>query len=150
MRALTPWRASSELTAVHNEIDDLFARFFGGTDSWWARPFEGRMAPAVESFVRDDHLVIRVDLPGIDPKDVELSVEGNHLTIRGERKGRSEKNESDRLYREVSYGRFERTLALPAAIDAESVEATYRDGVLEVTMKAPKGLVSKKVPITVH
>jgi len=149
MRALTPWRPELELSTLHNEIDNLFARFFGEEERWWIRPFEGRFVPAIESFVRGEDLVIRADLPGIDPKEVELTVEGDRLTIKGERK-RTYQDSGEYLRREVVYGRFERSVPLPAGVDADSIKATYHDGVLEVTMKAPKNMVSKKVPITVH
>ena len=149
MRALTLWRPSYELSTWHNEIDTFFDRFFNG-DPWRTRPFEGNRVPAIESFLREEDLVVRADLPGIDPKNVELEVDGNRLTIKGERKAVDESKEGEPHYREVSYGRFERSLALPDGVDAESVKATYHDGVLEVTMKAPKALVPKKVPITVH
>ena len=148
MRALAPWKPFGELSTLHHEIDDLFARFFG--DEGWMRPAETGLAPAVESFLHGEELVVRADLPGIDPKAVELAVEGDRLTIKGERRMVDEGKRTDGFYREVSYGRFERTLRLPAGVDAESIKATYHDGVLEVTMKAPKGLTSKKVPITVH
>ena len=147
MRALAPWRPFSELSTLHHELDDLFASFFGEEEKWWGRPFDMR-APAVESFVRGEELVVRADLPAIDPKQVELAVEGNRLTIKGERKMVHEAE--GRLYREVRYGAFERTIALPAGVDPDTVKAAYHDGVLEVTMKAPKGTVAKKVPITVH
>ena len=150
MRALGPWKPFGELSTLHHEIDDLFARFFGDEDWRWMRPTETGFAPAVESFLRGEELVVRADLPGIDPKGVELAVEGDRLTIKGERRMVDEGKRTDGFYREVSYGRFERTLRLPAGVDAESIKATYHDGVLEVTMKAPKGLTSKKVPITVH
>lgn len=150
MRALAPWRPFGELSTLHHEIDDLFARFFGEEERWWTRPFGGAFVPAVESFLRGDELVVRADLPGIDPKEVELAVEGDRLTIKGERRMVDEGERSDGYYREVSYGRFERTVQLPAGMDAESIKASYHDGVLEITMKAPKGLVSKKIPITVH
>ena len=148
MRALTPWRREPAVSTFHREIDQLFDRFFGD-EGWWGKPLEGVALPAVESFVRDGNIVVRADLPGIEPKDVELSVEGDHLTIKGERKVEHEEK-GEHLYREVSYGRFERVLPLPAGVDPETVKATYKDGVLEVTMKAPKGLEPKKVPITVH
>jgi HSP20 family protein len=148
MKALTPWRPFGELSTLHHEIDDLFARFFGEGEERWMRPFD-RFTPSVESFLRGDELVVRADLPGIDPKEVELALEGDYLTIKGERRVVDEGRRGDG-YREVSYGRFERTLRLPAGIAADSIKAAYHDGVLEVTMKAPKGLVSKKVPITVH
>jgi len=93
---------------------------------------------------------VRADLPGIDPKKVELAIEGNRLVMRGEREEKEERKETDYLYREVAYGRFERAIDLPEGVDADTIKATYHDGVLEVTMKAPKGMVAKKVPITVH
>jgi HSP20 family protein len=138
------------MSTLHHGIDDLFARFFGEEEPRWMRPFEGGFAPAVESFMRGEELVVRADLPGIDPKEVELAVEGDRLTIKGERKSVDEGKRSGGTYREVTYGRFERTMQLPAGVEAESIKAAYHDGVLEVTMKAPKGLVSKKVPIAVH
>jgi len=130
-------------------MDELFRRFF--TDEEWPRTagVYGTV-PAVESFVRDGELVMRADLPGIDPKKVELAMEGHHLILKGEREAKEERKEKDYLYREVSYGRFERAIELPEGVDTESIKATYHDGVLEVTMKAPKEMVAKKVPITVH
>jgi len=148
MKALTPWRPFTELSTLHSEIDDLFTRMFGEEERWWTRPFEGNLLPAIDSFMKDGELVVRADLPGIDPKEVELAVEGDRLTIKGERKVVREGD--GQLHREVRYGRFERTIRLPAGVDADSVKASYHDGVLEVTMKAPKGLTPKKVPITVH
>lgn len=150
MRELAPWRSFSELNTLHREIDELFSRFFGDQERWWTRPFDRGFTPAVESFVRGDELVVRADLPGIDPKEVELTVEGGSLTIKGERKLTDEGRRGDMYYREVSYGRFERSVQLPEGVDSDSIKATYHDGVLEVTMKAPKGMASKKVPITVH
>ena len=69
---------------------------------------------------------------------------------RRECKAINESKKGEPHYREVSYGRFERTVALPEGVDADSVKATYHDGVLEITMNAPKTMVPKKVPITVH
>ena len=112
------------------------------------RPVEAPFVPMVESFIRGEELIVRADLPGIDPKHVELSVEGGRLTIKGERKMVDEGE--GRLYREVRYGAFERTIALPPGVDADTVKAAFHDGVLEVTMKVPKGLAPKKVAITVH
>ena len=149
MRALTLWRPSRELSTLHNEIDGFFDGFFK-EDPWWTSPFEGNVVPAIESFVREENLVVRADLPGIHPKNVELEVDGNRLTIKGERKAVKEGKEGEPHYREVSYGRFERSLALPDGVDADSVKATYHDGVLEVTMKAPKAMVPRKVSVTVH
>lgn len=145
MRALAPWRPFPELSTLRREMDDLFARVFG---DWDVSPaaLEPYTVP-VEWFLRDGELVVHADLPGIDPKDADVSLEGDRLTIRGERKARYE---SDPLYREIRYGRFERTVRLPEGIDPDQLKASYKDGVLEITMPAPKGFVTKKVPITVH
>lgn len=148
MKALIPFRPFAQLSTLHT--DDLFSRFFGEdktTDPW----FTGNL-PAVETFMRGNELVIRADLPGVDPKDVELSIEGDRLILRAERKTEQAKGGKEDQYtsNEVRYGRFERMLTLPQGVDPESVKATYEHGVLEVTMQAPKDAMSKKVPITVH
>jgi HSP20 family protein len=149
MRALTPWKPLQQLSSLHDEIDRMFTEFFGRDDRWLVRPFETTFVPPVETFVKDNKLVVRADLPGIDPKDVELSVEGDRLSIRGERKEVKEEKDKEYFHREVNSGRFERILALPGNVDPESVKATYHDGVLEITMSAPAGMVTKKVPIEI-
>ncbi len=150
MRALAPWRPFRELTTLHRDIDDLFHSFFGTEEEWFPTTGAFPAMPSVESYVRNGELIVRADLPGIDPKEVELAVEGHRFMLRGERKAKEERKEKDYVYREVSYGRFERAVELPEGVDTDSIKATYHDGVLEVTMKAPKELVAKKVPITVH
>jgi HSP20 family protein len=143
MRALTPWLPSRALSTIHDEIDDLFSSFFKGEDAW----FEGRFAPAVDTFVKDGNVVIMVDLPGIDPKSVDVTVDRDRVTITGERKAQHEENEAGTHYREVRYGRFERTVRLPGPIDPDGVSARFRDGVLEISMKAPAGTEPTRVPI---
>jgi len=146
MRALAPWRPRGGLSVFNDDFDSLFSRFFGDTES---RPSRA-ILPAVETRVKDGNLVIRVDLPGIKPEDVDLSVEGNRLTIKGERKDEHEGAEDGVQHREVSYGRFERSFVLPPRTDTESIAASFKNGVLEVVLKAPSELVTKKVPISVH
>ncbi|MBP1687768.1 MAG: molecular chaperone IbpA, family [Deltaproteobacteria bacterium] len=153
MKALAPWKPFRELSTLHRDIDELFNRFFGPEEEWLPTTWRSTAFPSmptIESFVRDGELILRADLPGIDPKGVELAVEGHRLMLRGERKAKEERKEKDYLYREVAYGRFERAVELPEGVDTDSIKATYHDGVLEVTMKAPKEMAAKKVPITVH
>ena len=151
MKALTPWRPMRELETIQRRMDDLFKdlseRFFGpgarersvwGTEAW---------APAIESHVDKDTLIVKADLPGIDPKEVSISVTGNQLTIEGERKREEKKEEKDYFYREVAYGKFSRTMTLPEGVDADKVKASYKNGVLEITMPAPKQIASKKIQI---
>ena len=76
--------------------------------------------------------------------------EAREATRTGAPDAKEERKEKDYFYREVAYGRFERALDLPEGVDMDSIKATYHDGVLEIKMKAPKEMASKKVPITVH
>jgi HSP20 family protein len=103
--------------------------------------------PAIESHVEDGNLIVKADIPGIDPKDVSISVTGNQLTIEGERKHEEIKEEKDYFYRELAYGKFSRTMTLPAGAEADKVKATCKDGVLQITMPAPKALVPKRIQV---
>jgi HSP20 family protein len=108
----------------------------------------GRRPSALSAL--NGNLIVKVDLPGIDPKEVSISVLVNQLTIEGERKREEKKEEKDYFYQEVSYGKFSRTIPLPEGVDADKVKANYKNGVLEITLPAPKQLASKKVQIEVQ
>jgi HSP20 family protein len=136
-------------------MDDMFDRltreFFG--PERWERPREQAegWAPAIESHIENGNLVVKADLPGIDPKEVTISALGNQLTIAGERKReKKEGEEKEYLYHELPYGKFSRTLVLPDGVDADKIKADYKNGVLEITVPAPKQLISKKIPIEVQ
>jgi len=149
MRALTLWRSARAPSALRTEFDDLFSRFFGTEGGESRDPFWGELfAPAVDTEVRDGKFVVTADLPGIDPKSVDVSVSGDRLTIQGERKAEHEETEGDRFYRELRYGRFERTVRLPGTVDPDTVTASYRNGVLEISMKVPAGTQPTRVPVT--
>jgi len=145
MGAMLPWRPFREL----NRWDRAFARQLREMFEDWPFKeveFEGHL-PALESFVRNGQLVVRADLPGMEAKDVDISVLGNVLTIKGERKDKKEVKEHEYIRREVSYGAFERRMTLPAGVDAEKIQAKCKDGVLEVTMPLAKEMQSKKVAV---
>jgi HSP20 family protein len=128
------------LEGLHRDIDAIFDGVFGSRD---VAPVTD-WTPRVDTFIKDDNLVVRADLPGVDPKEVDISLEGNILTVRGERKAEKE----DASYREVSYGRFERRVRVPNGTDPEKIAAKYTNGVLEVSVPLPKP-VTRKVPVEV-
>lgn len=147
-KELQMWSPFRELDQFRRNFDEMLDRALGG----WA-PTEAireMMRPPVESFVDDGKIVIRADLPGIDPKDVDVTISGDTLTIRGKRERSHEEKSRDYIHREVSYGVFERTVALPKGVDSEQVKAAYKNGVLELTMPAPKELSPRKVPIAIE
>jgi HSP20 family protein len=139
---------------IHRELDDLVTRFFGHDAaltpsrgetervSWW---------PAVESYSKDGNVHLRVALPGVDPKDVEVTVSDDYLTIRGERKSKTdEKSDGGRCVREFAYGAFERSFSLPEGVDPGKIQAKFTNGMLELTMPAPKAVEPKKVEIQIE
>jgi HSP20 family protein len=141
-----------ELEGLERRMENMFDRFFvERLPSLWEmeRPLwrgEGWI-PAVESRMENGNMIVKADLPGVDPKDVSISVTGNQLTIAGERKHEEKKEEKDYFYQEVQYGKFSRTMTLPDGVDADKIKANYKDGVLQVTMPAPKASASKKIQI---
>ena len=150
---LTPWQTPfGQLQAMQRDMNALFSRVFGEGEQrgngWWSSP-EG-YTPHIESCVKENALHIKADLPGMEPNDVEITVEGNQLTLRGERKAEQEKTEGQYVHREVRYGSFERRFAIPEGVKAEEVQAHYRNGVLELTVPLPAAMLPKKVQIAVE
>jgi len=144
---LQPWFAGwPSVDRFRRDMDELLDRFFG--ESGYRSP-TGSMSswPAVEAFFRDGNWVMRFDLPGVEPKDIDVSVAGDTLTIRASRERRSDEGNQDFQMREVSYGRFERSMTLPKGVDSGQLKASYQHGVLELTMPASPELAGRKIPI---
>ena len=146
---LEPWFSGwPSVDRFRRDMDELLDRFFGEgghrSPSGWVLNW-----PAVESFFKDGNWVMRFDLPGVEPKDIDVSVAGDTLTIRASRGRRSDDGSQDFQTREVSYGRFERSLTLPKGVESGQIKASYQHGVLELTMPASPELVGRKIPIEV-
>jgi HSP20 family protein len=148
---LARWNPWQDLFDVEREMSDLPRRVFGSSRFV---PFPGdgsatAWTPAVDVFTRQEDLVVRAELPGVDPeKDVDITVQDGVLTIRGERR-HEEKSEENGFSRfESSYGSFRRSVALPHDVKAESIQASYENGVLEVVIpKAAELSSAKRIPI---
>jgi HSP20 family protein len=140
---LMRWSPADELSSWHRDIDDLFGRFFGAPES---SSTSFNWVPRVETYRKENDYVIRVDLPGVDPKDVNVQAEGNLLTISGERKSEEKGPE----YRETFYGKFERQLALPQGVETDKIAARYQHGVLEIRAPLPAELVGRNIPIQIE
>jgi HSP20 family protein len=109
--------------------------------------FDRRISPAVDVVERPDHFTVECDLPGLEQKDIDLSIASGVLTIKGEKKG-ERVNEKAKVYRqETLEGSFQRTIALPATVDAEKVEATYRDGVLVIELPKKEEAKTRKIEL---
>lgn len=141
------WNPFREMEHFRRDFDDLFDRFLG-RGKRGAK--ESASEPAIECYVEGDQLVVRADLPGVDPKNVEITVTGDVLTVKGSREDKREEKDRNFVFKEVSYGSFERSITLPAGVKAEDLKASYKDGVLELTAPAPKEITARKVPIEVE
>jgi HSP20 family protein len=149
MFQLTRWSPFGSAFNLHRELDEMLGRFLGQDGSTF-RPEEGTVAwaPAIESYAKDGELHVRVALPGVDPKDVEVTVSDDQLTIRGERK--TEHEGAGRYVREFTYGSFERTFTLPDGIDPGKVQAKFANGMLDLRLPAPVAVAPKKVEIQIE
>jgi len=140
--ALVPWRGG-ELERLRREMDRMFERFWGPAEiervAW---------EPEIDVSETDTGFILRGELPGLNPQDIDISLMGHTLTLRGEkRQEREEKAETYRLVERI-YGSFSRTIELPTDIDPEHIEATYKQGVLEVRLPKTEKAIPKKVPVT--
>lgn len=139
-------RELSPFTTVRRMMEDM-DRIFGG--GGWAGGELTGWNPQVEVFQRGENLVVRADLPGLESKDVNVELDDDALTIKGERKTEHEETREKEGYfhSERSYGSFERRIPLPPGIDRATCDASFQNGVLEVTLKLPKSIAPQRVPI---
>ena len=159
MGLLEKWRPSRELERFRSEFEDLMERRFGFDRDWFRFPLSREFfadwetlakRPAIETRVEDGKFIVCADLPGIDPKDVDIKVVGDVLTIKGSREEKRETKKADYLRQEIRYGAFERSISLPEGIKAEDLKATYHDGVLELAAPMPKEAIPKEVKIQIE
>jgi len=146
LRTISPF---SLMRRFSDEMDQLFGDFgFGGSLASGLGRELGRLAdlegsmwlPQVEAFERDGQLIIRADLPGLTKDDINVDITDDAIKIRGERRQEKEENEAGYYRSERSYGSFYREIPLPAGVNGEEAKASFRNGVLEITMPAPARL----------
>jgi len=146
---LIRWEPSRELNSLQTEMNRLFNGFFGDTA---ASPDAGalrRWAPAMDLVETDDHFVLRADLPGLEQDDVSIEVQGNVLTLSGERRSEHENSREGYHRVERAYGHFARALTLPEGVDSDAIEASFDRGVLEVRIPKPAERKPRRVRIGV-
>jgi HSP20 family protein len=152
-----PWRPP----VPFEEMDRMFDRLLEGFGPRWLRPFrgewpwgleaEGRLEhrlPRVDVIDREEAVVVRAELPGVDKKDLDVSMTENTVTIRATTHHEEKEETGDYHRSEILRGEFLRTIPLPVAVDGEKAKAAFKDGLLEVTL--PKAEVAKRRAITVE
>jgi HSP20 family protein len=143
MWRITPWRPFRELEEWERRFDDLLGR------PLWQLPVEERgWMPALDVFEKEDKFVVKAELPGIKEDDIHVSVVGDTLSIKGEKKTETEVKEEDYYRSERSYGRFCRSIPLPSNVDADKIEASFEDGVLEVALPKSAKVKPKRIAVS--
>ena len=143
--AMSRWDPFRDVMSIQNEINRLFGRTYAGGESAAGTP--GAWMPPLDIYETKDKFVVTVELPGVEPDDVDVSVEDSTLTIRGERKLYQEVDEDSFHRVERRYGAFARSLALPQTANAEGIEASFDRGVLTVEVPKAEEAKPKRLPV---
>ena len=151
--AIIRWRPTSEwdpfslISSVRDEMDRLFDNSLAPWRPTGAGFSEGAWTPEVDVIEDENSVIIRANIPGLKQDEIDLSVVGDTLTLKGEKKQESEIKKENYHRIERSYGFFQRVIPLPSAVDADKVKASYQDGVLEVELPKKEEAKPKKIDI---
>jgi HSP20 family protein len=146
MNTMLRWSPTRQFH-FHHDVDDVLERLVGGgTDE--AAQRARTWLPAAEGWTENGTYVIQLALPGVDPKDVEVSWMDNVLTVKGERKADHDTTGKDYFVREVAYGTFQRSFEVPEGVDAAEVKAKHANGMLEVRVPAPRAAKPRMIEVT--
>jgi HSP20 family protein len=144
---LMPWRPFGELGSIRSEMERLWNKFLGETP--FARSFTEEWSPSVDISETKDKLVINAELPGLDATDVNVSISGDLLTIKGEKKKEEEEKDEHHHYMGRYYGSFKRSFKLPVNVKTDKIEAAFDKGVLKVTLPKTEEAKKKEIEIKV-
>jgi HSP20 family protein len=147
---IIPWRKQDEVSTFRGEFDDLFNRFFddkGG--SRLPATFQGASIPPINVAETDKNWSVSFELPGLNEKDIQVQLMGNQLVVSGERKWEEEKKGKEFYRVESQYGAFQRAVELPdnARLQPDALNATYKRGILEVTIPKSEPTPIAKIPV---
>jgi len=159
--SLIPWRSKRredeaeygrEMVPIdyfRREIDRLFDRFFGGEPMPITEGFAGwgRWMPSVDVTETEKEILVRAELAGVDPKDVDISVSGQVLSLSGEKKESAETKDENCCVTERRFGSFKRTIQLPAPVDTEHVSAEHKHGVIMIRLKKQSSAIPKRIEV---
>lgn len=146
--AITRWDPFREVMALQNNVNPLFSLFRNVGEAELPMT-AGSFVPAVDIYEDKDKLVLKIEVPGIDEKDLDVHVENNTLTVKGERKFEKEEKEENFHRIERSYGSFYRSFTLPSTVETDKVTAKYTAGVLKLEMKKKAEAQPKQIKIEV-
>lgn len=146
--AIVRFEPFRDLLSLQERMNRLFSESYRSqqtSEDDWA--LGGTWAPAVDIYEQDNNIVIKAELPGLDPKDVDIRLDNSVLTIKGERKLDNEVKKENYHRVERSYGGFTRSFTLPNTVDANNIKAEFKDGVLRITLPKREEAKPKQIQI---
>ena len=144
-RTMRKWDPFDDLRIMQRDINRMYQRFLGEREG--ASKGMVEWTPSMERYIKDGKLIYKAELPGVDPKDIDVSVTERELIIKGERKMEQGSEEEGHFFKEIEYGKYERHVALPENINIQNIKAKYANGVLEISMPMSAAERSKKIKV---
>ena len=146
-RGLIPWRPFRELEEMERRFEDVLGRSVLPS-AWRGLPGgEGGWVPPIELVEKEDKYLVKAELPGMNKEEIDISMIGDVLTVKGERKAETDVKEGEYYCCERSYGSFLRSISMPSAVDTKKIKATYQDGILEIELPKVPEVKPKKISI---
>jgi len=145
--AVLPVKREGPFVSLRREMDRLFDDFFRG---WELAPWvEGEWYPSIDVAETEDQVIVKAEIPGMDPSELEITLTDDSLSIRGEKKEEKEEKKKNYHRRESRYGSFSRSVRLPALVNTEKAEASYDKGILTINAPKVEKEKAKKIEIKV-
>jgi HSP20 family protein len=155
--ALIRWRENRDLPAfpsdvlnMQREIDRMFDSFFRGGSDDEGQMFSSSWSPATDIVEHENEYVVNLELPGVRKDDVKITMQDNTLTVRGEKSEEKESKGTNYHRVERSYGAFERSFALPSSVRADKIDASFKDGILSMTLPKAEEAKPKQIEVKVQ
>jgi HSP20 family protein len=144
--AITRWDPFRDLTNLQERMNQLFGDYSRGNEEM---SLTGNFVPPVDIYEDEKHVTLKLEIPGISEKDLDVRIENNVLTVKGERKFEQEEKEENFHRIERRYGQFIRSFTLPNTIDADSIQADYTNGVLKIQLAKRAEARPKQIKVNV-
>ena len=146
--AIVRWESFRDLITLQDRMNRMFDERFGRVQAGDINMVTGAWSPAVDIYETDNNIIVKAELPEMKEKDIDIRLENDTLTLKGERKFEKETREENYHRVERAYGAFSRSFTLPTSVDQDKISAEYKDGVLKITL--PKKVETKSKQIKVN
>ncbi|MBU6390947.1 MAG: Hsp20/alpha crystallin family protein [Planctomycetota bacterium] len=148
-REITKWTLLPTISSLQSEMNRMMDRFFRGGDLSELGTEIGAWIPPIDLSETAEKITVKAEIPGIDPKEVDISIQGDTLLIKGEKKEEKEEKGKNYYRMERRYGGFSRSIDLPSSVDTNKVTAEYKNGVLEITLQKKEAVKPKQISVKV-